>query len=234
MHILLDLDGTVIIANPLPGTDRGKLHPRFLEFKEWVEHGGHNITVWSSHYDGRAIADLMGFDYKHKDTPGNPEADVLIDDCGDQFGDLCSVDKVYLSLDHFLANHPRVIKMNKLTVTELVQGHCKLTQKWAVVLYPDLCEDFDFEELKKAVPFLEINKRDKIVHRKGATPAQNDDTQAIVDGLMIVLCNSEDECDRIFEQIRGDDKPNNNEYDGLCRVYAWTCNSDGEILTENT
>ncbi len=113
--------------------------------------------------------------------------------------------------------------MNKLTLTKLVQQHCKLTQKWAVVLYPDPEVEHNFDELRMAVPFLKINTDD-----------DNDDTQAVADGLMIVLCDSEDECWQTFEKIRGDDKPECNDYDGPCHVYAWTCGPDGEILTENT
>jgi len=94
MRILLDLDDTVLIS--------GQLHPRFAEFKSWVERGRHAVTVWSSHDDGNAIATLMGFDYLHKDTPGKPEADVLVDDCGVQFSTLCLVSEVYDSLDAFL------------------------------------------------------------------------------------------------------------------------------------
>ena len=94
MHILLDLDDTVLID--------GQLHPRFREFQAWVERGNHAVTVWSSHDDGEAIAQLMAFDYLHKDTPGRPDADILVDDCSAQFSTLCSVSEVYDSLDDFL------------------------------------------------------------------------------------------------------------------------------------
>ena len=106
--------------------------------------------------------------------------------------------------------------MTKMTLTELVRNHCKLTQQWAVVLFPN--GSFGFEELQRAIPFLEIHC----------------DLQAIADELMIVLCSSKDKCDRVFNQIRGDDKPELNDYDGPCHIYAWTCGPDGEILTENT
>ena len=113
--------------------------------------------------------------------------------------------------------------MNKLTITDLVQKYCRLAGKWAVVLFPDQAEDFLFEEIKKAVPFLKINPQEG-----------DDDIQAIVDGVMIVLCDTERECNLIFEQIKGNDKPENNDYDGPCHVYAWICNTDGEVLNENT
>jgi len=94
MRILLDLDDTVLI--------NGQLHERFIEFKEWVRRGAHNVTVWSSHEDGAAIASLMGFYYLHKDASKIPEADVLIDDRGRQFDALCVVVRIYDSLDSFL------------------------------------------------------------------------------------------------------------------------------------
>jgi hypothetical protein len=93
-RILLDLDDTVLL--------NGGLHPRFPEFRAWVERGGHAVTVWSSRDDGGAIASLMGFGHLHKDAPGRPEADILIDDCGEQFSALCSVAEVYDSLGGFL------------------------------------------------------------------------------------------------------------------------------------
>lgn len=105
--------------------------------------------------------------------------------------------------------------MNKITLTELVQQHCKATQQWAVVLYPDATPDF--EELKKAVPFLDLY----------------DDAQAITDGIMVVLCSSDNECWEVFNQISGTDMLEN-DYSGPCKVYALTCGPDGEILTENT
>lgn len=91
MKILLDLDDTVIIS--------GRLHPRFCDFMRWIEDRKqqgllppHEVVVWSSHEDGEAIAELMGFSYLSKDSEEKPDADVLIDDSCDQFIDLCSVD----------------------------------------------------------------------------------------------------------------------------------------------
>lgn len=112
--------------------------------------------------------------------------------------------------------------IEKLTLTDLVRKYCKITGKWAVVLHPSLLgigeEDFSFEELQKAVPFLDIEN----------------DRQAITDEEMIILCDSEGECWELFDQISGKCKPANNDYDGPCKVYAWTCGSNGEIMTENT
>lgn len=110
--------------------------------------------------------------------------------------------------------------MDKLTVTDLVQQYCKLTKRWAVVLYPG--DDDALSEIENAAPFIDF---------KG----DNNDHQAIIDGEMVVLCDSETECDRVFNSIVGDDGPTElNPYDGPCKIYAWTCGPDGEILTENT
>ncbi len=108
--------------------------------------------------------------------------------------------------------------MIKITLTELVQKHCKLTQQWAVVIYPS-SDDHSFSDMQGAVPFLDLNN----------------DLQAMADGLMIVLCDSEMEHDRVFNSIVGDDGPTKlNKYNGPYKAYAWTCGPDGEILTENT
>jgi hypothetical protein len=95
MHILLDLDQTVFIG--------GKLHPEFEWFRLFVKANNHNVTVWSSHDDGEAITQLMGYKYLHKNNPMKPTADVLIDDCAHEFhiGHLCSVKKAFKSLDEF-------------------------------------------------------------------------------------------------------------------------------------
>lgn len=101
MKILLDLDDTVIL--------NGKLHPRFNDFIEWLEDRkqegllpNHEVVVWSSHEDGEAIAELMGFSYLSKDSKEKPDADVLIDDSCDQFVDLCSVDVKFSTFASFL------------------------------------------------------------------------------------------------------------------------------------
>lgn len=94
MEILLDLDDTVII--------NGQLHPRFFDFQSFVEKNNHYVRVWSSHEDGEAVAQLMGFDYISKDDEQKPEADVLIDDSCDQFESLCFVDILCNSLEGFL------------------------------------------------------------------------------------------------------------------------------------
>ncbi|KKN99070.1 hypothetical protein LCGC14_0143170 [marine sediment metagenome] len=122
--------------------------------------------------------------------------------------------------------------MKKLTLTDLVQHYCKLSGKWAVVLFPDPDINHSFDELRKAVPFLVVNDVHGVDCLVNCT-CEGDD-QAVADGLMIVLCDSEDECWDVFNQIKGDDMPEDNDYNGPCRVYAWTCNNNGVIETENT
>lgn len=94
MVILLDLDDTVFI--------HGKIHPRFGDFLAWVGEGDHEVIVWSSHEDGSAIASLMKFGYLSKEHRTKPEADVLIDDCCQEFSRLCSANVLCSTLDNFM------------------------------------------------------------------------------------------------------------------------------------
>jgi len=94
MRILLDLDDTVII--------RGNLHPQFARFQDWAKKGGHHVIVWSCHDDGQVIAQLMGFDYRDKESHVKPIADVLIDDHCQEFEKLCTVNSTCSTLDGFL------------------------------------------------------------------------------------------------------------------------------------
>lgn len=104
MHILLDLDGTVFVG--------GKLHPRFREFQASVRHNNHTVMVWSSHDEGHAISALMGFSYLHKDSLDKPNADILIDDCCEAFGKLCSIHSEYSSLDDFLDDERKEVDVD--------------------------------------------------------------------------------------------------------------------------
>jgi len=99
VKILLDIDDTVFVrgVRGLVG-----LHPRFFAFQKWARETNTKVTVWSSHEDGCAISELMGFDFVSKDDLSIPEADVLIDDQSSVFLRFCDVDKKYDSLDEFI------------------------------------------------------------------------------------------------------------------------------------
>lgn len=116
--------------------------------------------------------------------------------------------------------------MERLCVTKFVQQFCRLSGKWVIVLYPN--HEFGFEELQKAAPFITISTRAE------TDGTAIDDIQAVMDGEMMVVCDSKKECEELFNQIVCDGPTQSNPYDGPCKVYAWTCGPDGQILNENT
>ena len=99
MKVLLDIDDTIFI--------NGKIHPRFDDFLDWVMDDEHEVTIWSSHDDGSAIASILKFGYLSKDDKKKPEADILIDDSCREFEKLCSVDISCSNLDGFFPKPSR-------------------------------------------------------------------------------------------------------------------------------
>lgn len=80
-------------------------------------------------------------------------------------------------------------------------------------------------EIVKAAPYLKELKEKET----------GDFISLCVDGGGILLLDSDEEVSKLFRQTVGDDGPTKeNPYDGPCRVYALTCNADGQLLTENT
>lgn len=76
-----------------------------------------------------------------------------------------------------------------------------------------------FNELLKAAPYLNLK----------------DHGQAILDGCAFIVCEDEAELSRLYYQTVGDDGPTKtNKYRGKVRVYALTCDANGELQNENT
>ena len=115
--------------------------------------------------------------------------------------------------------------MKKMTIMDALGLLCKTTKCYGLYLaFPD--DVFNPDELKKAVPFLDLGI--------GGTEVEGD-YQAISSDYMFVLCESEKECYKLFDQVVGDEGPTkSNPYDGPMRVYAVTINSDGQVETTNT
>ena len=114
--------------------------------------------------------------------------------------------------------------MQKLNQYQVFQLLCKLTGKWGVQIFPNYNQDDEFipwQEYQQAVPYLDYDE----------------DLQLIMDGFGIILCDTETEMNKIYRNTIGDDGPSiygTNKYDGRCRVYACTCDPNGQILNENT
>jgi hypothetical protein len=126
--------------------------------------------------------------------------------------------------------------MIKMTIVKVLCRFCKAVGKCGLYLFLDSDMDgnsFSPEEYKKAVPFLNFD--DITCDRKGQNILDTDDWQCLADEHMFVLCDSYEECTRLFESVVGDDGPTKtNRYDGPCRVFAMTINEKGEMERTNT
>lgn len=75
------------------------------------------------------------------------------------------------------------------------------------------------ENVLKAVPYLNLE----------------DHGQLLADGEGIIICDTYEEMQQIYNSTVGDDGPTEtNSYDGYVRVYALTCNAEGILENENT
>lgn len=103
---------------------------------------------------------------------------------------------------------------------EVFRRLCKAEHKWGVLIeFSD-----DWEEVQKAAPYLNFINESK-----------PEIVQILVDGNGVILVDTEEEAERVYQQTVGDDGPTDlNPYQGECRVYALLCNSNGEFLNENT
>jgi hypothetical protein len=97
---------------------------------------------------------------------------------------------------------------------------CKSTKKWGVGIFCAQADDTDMQEVLKAAPYL---------------TTQDNGLQIVADGFGYVLCDTEKEMEDIYGQTVGDDGPTGlNKYDGPARVYAITCDPEGQTRNENT
>lgn len=109
--------------------------------------------------------------------------------------------------------------MKVLTHIDLFSDYCRLVKRWGIYLSFSSTPEWEFLEMIKSAPFLSIREH----------------TQALCDGEAFVLCDSEQECQHLYDQVVGDDGPTAlNPYSGTARTYALTIGPDGEIRNENT
>ena len=103
--------------------------------------------------------------------------------------------------------------IQKLNQHEVFKRLCAATGKHG--LYVSWSETHFFGETIKAAPYL--------------------DRDIVFDGQCVILCDTKEERDNLYDQTVGDDGPTEmNSYNGPARVYVLTCDSHGNLLTENT
>ena len=109
--------------------------------------------------------------------------------------------------------------MKKLSIVRALEHFCKQYKRWGVYLsFSEGIEDNPCDDIFKAMPYLN----------------DDEDYQISADGMGFILCDSEEEAYKIFNQTVGDDGPTKtNLYDGPFRAYALVIGPDG-FETENT
>ena len=109
--------------------------------------------------------------------------------------------------------------MKIFSTVELMQELCKINKKYGMYFSFDTEEDFTLSELYQAAPYLQYENNE----------------QAMCDGYGVMFFDSQEGCDEFYNMTVGDDGPTkSNKYDGDCRVYALTCDSNGVLLNSNT
>lgn len=124
---------------------------------------------------------------------------------------------------------------NLLSGSNVLSILCKSTKKWGIYFhFPDIdwykdekgnhlltYEEF-FHQLQQAVPQLNLND-------------DNETMQAVSAGYGFLLFDNESEMEKVYWNTIGDDGPSStNQYNGTVRVYALTCDPNGQTLNENT
>lgn len=111
--------------------------------------------------------------------------------------------------------------MQILTDVQVMQALAKATGKFCMYIniFNEGPEETFFAEVMKAAPYLNFD----------------DHLQLMTDGGGIIVCDSKEEMEDLYEQTVGDDGPTKkNSYDGTARVYALTCSNEGVLCNENT
>jgi hypothetical protein len=119
-------------------------------------------------------------------------------------------------------------KMLLITNPDFMQSHlAKALKKWVLYVGPvyhaegfeQYEERYDFQEARKALGNLDKQENLGTICIDGAT----------------VICDSEEECDRLYNNIVGDDGPTKtNSYNGPYKAYALTFDPSGRAMNENT
>lgn len=103
-----------------------------------------------------------------------------------------------------------------LTKCEVLRELAKKSNKWAMyVSWGSWVGIPCLDEIVEAAPYLSSY-------------------QALADGEAFLFFDTREELDEAYGQTVGDDGSVTNSYGGPVRVYALTCNPQGDLETENT
>ena len=103
--------------------------------------------------------------------------------------------------------------------SEVLSALCIAKNAWGIYVSHCAFEIAPHNELNRAIPFLSEEDVIQLWHK----------------GYMYLFFSSKEELDNHYNQIVGDEGPTElNDYDGEARVYALTCNPDGNSMNENT
>jgi hypothetical protein len=109
--------------------------------------------------------------------------------------------------------------MRKLGLCDAFSLLCKSIKKWGVYISFIADAASDVQDIERAAPYLDWQE----------------DVRIFANEHGIILCDTKDEMESVFNKTVGDDGPTSmNPYDGPVRVYALTCGPDGTLLNENT
>lgn len=113
------------------------------------------------------------------------------------------------------------MKAQVLDLHRMASEVCRLSKQWGLYVSGGMWDfmQSDGDYRVKASPYLSMG----------------DHAQVVSDGRGLLLCETEDECRRLYVLTVGDDGPTAaNPYDGTDRVYAMVIDADGVVVTENT
>lgn len=106
--------------------------------------------------------------------------------------------------------------MKIYNTVDLMREHARATNKFC--MYISWVGQNDPTELVKAAPYMK-DEEDMLYALSKA----------------VLIFDTEEEMYRYYDMTVGDDGPTEyNDYSGPARVYAITCNNNGELETENT
>lgn len=114
-----------------------------------------------------------------------------------------------------------MITLTKPNNFDLFKVYCKVNNRWGVYMIITLLQK-KYKNIEFSLPLWNKYWKSKM--------------EVILDAMsgnhIIFLCDTEEEMNEVYAQVRGDDGLSNDRTPGDC--YVCTCSPEGILLTENT